>query len=156
VRIFEVIPNPQNLTARGLSLKDLQAVLETNNRNDGAGRLADGEESLLVRAEGAIATVDDVKAIILQAKEGNVVRISDVADVRFGSLTRYGAGSKSGWPKSRQVSPRASPSKLFTTAAIWSNAPSAPLPRRCSKLLCWLCCCSSPFSATCERRWSSR
>ncbi|MBL8429451.1 MAG: efflux RND transporter permease subunit [Dechloromonas sp.] len=96
VRIFEVIPQPQNLTARGLALKDLQAALETNNRNDGAGRLADGEESLLVRAEGAIATVDDVKAIILQAKDGNVVRIGDVAEVRFGSLTRYGAVTKNG------------------------------------------------------------
>ena len=96
VRIFEVIPQPQNLTARGLALKDLQAALETNNRNDGAGRLADGEESLLVRAEGAIATVDDVKAIILQAKDGNVVRMGDVAEVRFGSLTRYGAVTKNG------------------------------------------------------------
>ena len=67
VRTFEVVPNPQSLAARGLALKDLQAVLETNNRNDGAGRLNDGEESLLVRAEGAIATVDDVKSIVLQA-----------------------------------------------------------------------------------------
>ena len=54
VRTFEVVPQPQLLAARGLSLKDLRAALETNNRNDGAGRLADGEESLLVRAEGAI------------------------------------------------------------------------------------------------------
>ena len=57
VRTFEVVPQPQSLAARGLALKDLQAVLESNNRNDGAGRLNDGEESLLVRAEGAIRTV---------------------------------------------------------------------------------------------------
>ena len=87
VRTFEVVPNPQSLAARGLALKDLQAVLETNNRN---------EESLLVRAEGAIATVDDVKAIVLQARDGTVVRISDVAEVRLGALTRYGAVTKSG------------------------------------------------------------
>ncbi|WP_374277613.1 efflux RND transporter permease subunit [Azonexus sp.] len=96
VRTFEVVPNPQLLAARGLALKDLQAVLETNNRNDGAGRLADGEEALLVRAEGAIRTLDDVRAIVLQAKDGRVVRVADVADVRFGALTRYGAVTQSG------------------------------------------------------------
>ena len=89
VRTFEVVPNPQLLAARGLALKDLQAVLETNNRND-------GEESLLVRAEGAIATLDDVKGIILQARDGLVVRVADVSEVRFGALTRYGAVTKSG------------------------------------------------------------
>jgi cobalt-zinc-cadmium resistance protein CzcA len=96
VRTFEIVPNPQLLAARGLALKDLQAVLEANNRNDGAGRLNDGEEALLVRAEGAIQTVDDVKAIVLQAKDGNVVRIADVATVGLGALTRYGAVTKSG------------------------------------------------------------
>ena len=96
VRTFEVVPNPQLLAARGLALKDLQAVLEANNRNDGAGRLNDGEEALLVRAEGAIKTVDDVKAIVLQAKDGNIVRIADVATVGLGALTRYGAVTKSG------------------------------------------------------------
>jgi cobalt-zinc-cadmium resistance protein CzcA len=95
-KTFEVVPEPQLLAARGLALKDLQAVLETNNRNDGAGRLRDGEESLLVRAEGAIQTLDDVRAIVLQARDGKVVRVADVATVRFGALTRYGAVTKSG------------------------------------------------------------
>jgi cobalt-zinc-cadmium resistance protein CzcA len=96
VRTFEIVPQPRSLTARGLALKDLQAVLETNNRNDGAGRLADGEESLLVRAEGAIRNADDVRAIVLQARDGNVVRVGDVAEVRIGALTRYGAVTKGG------------------------------------------------------------
>lgn len=96
VRTFEVVPDPQLLAARGLALKDLQTVLEANNRNDGAGRLNDGEESLLVRAEGAIRNLDDVRAIVLQARDGMVVRISDVAEVRFAALTRYGAVTQSG------------------------------------------------------------
>src|SRR5574343_1894576 len=95
-KTFEVMPEPQSLAARGLALKDLQAVLEANNRNDGAGRLRDGEEALLVRAEGAIQTLDDVRAIVLQARDGKITRIGDVADVRFGALTRYGAVSQNG------------------------------------------------------------
>ncbi len=96
VRTFEVVPRPQSLAARGLALRDLQRVLEANNRNDGAGRLADGEEALLVRAEGAIRSVDDVKSIVLLTTDDNVVRVEDVAEVRMGALTRYGAVTKNG------------------------------------------------------------
>ena len=96
VRAFEVVPSPAALAARGLSLRDLQGVLEVNNRNDGAGLLADGEEALLVRAEGAIGSLDDLRAVVLRSKDGHVVRVGDVAEVRLGSLTRYGAVSKSG------------------------------------------------------------
>ncbi len=96
VRTFEVVPDPQNLAARGLALKDLQAVLESNNRNDGAGRLRQGEEALLVRAEGAIRTVDDVRNIVVQNVQGRVTRIGDIAQVGLGALTRYGAVTQSG------------------------------------------------------------
>ena len=97
VRTFEVVPNhPRLLAARGLALSDIEAALAANNRNDGAGRLADGEEALLVRAEGAIATLDDVRAIVVHADGNSIVRIGDVADVRFGALTRYGAVTRNG------------------------------------------------------------
>lgn len=96
VRTFEVIPEPVQLAARGIELTTLQMALEENNRNDGAGRLTDVEEALLVRAEGAIQTLDDVRAIVLQADGGMVVRVGDVAEVRMGALTRYGAVTRSG------------------------------------------------------------
>src|SRR5574343_1577631 len=96
VRSFEVSPNPQLLAARGIALRELQAALAANNRNDGAGRLNDGEESLLVRAEGAIDTLDDVRAIVVRAGNGQVVRVGDVAEVRYGALTRYGAVTRNG------------------------------------------------------------
>ncbi|MDR2838820.1 MAG: CusA/CzcA family heavy metal efflux RND transporter [Azonexus sp.] len=96
VRTFEVMPNPQLLAARGLSLGALEEALSANNRNDGAGRLADGEEALLVRAEGAIATLDDVRAIVIQTDGASTVRIGDIAEVRYGALTRYGAVTQNG------------------------------------------------------------
>ena len=96
VRSFEVSPNPQLLAARGIALRELQAALAANNRNDGAGRLNDGEESLLVRAEGAIDTLDDVRAIVVRAGNGSVIRVGDVAEVRYGALTRYGAVTRNG------------------------------------------------------------
>ena len=96
VRSFEVVPDNARLTARGISLMQLREALERNNRNDGAGRLNDGEESLLVRTEGSIRTLDDVAQIVVKADPAQPVRIGDVADVRVGALTRYGAVTHDG------------------------------------------------------------
>lgn len=96
VKTFEVVPDLTRLTANGLTLADLETALRENNRNDGSGRLSDGEEALLVRAEGAIRTLDDLRAVVLHSERGHVVRVADVAEVRFGALTRYGAVTGNG------------------------------------------------------------
>lgn len=95
-RAFEVRPDPIALAAAGLTIADLQQAIESGNRNDGAGRLADGEDALIVRAVGAIQSVDDLQAQVVRAQGGKVVRLGDVAEVGIGSLTRYGAVSKDG------------------------------------------------------------
>jgi cobalt-zinc-cadmium resistance protein CzcA len=95
-RAFEVVPDVTALAARRISLQQLQQALAANNRNDGAGRLSQGEESLLVRSEGAIRDLDDVRAIPIVQREGRAVRVGDVAEVRLGHLTRYGAVTKDG------------------------------------------------------------
>jgi cobalt-zinc-cadmium resistance protein CzcA len=93
---FEVAPNSAALASAGLSTADLAAAIEASNRNDGAGRLRSGEEALIVRATGAIRSLDDLAAVVVRASGGAVVRVGDVAAVRMGSLTRYGAVSKNG------------------------------------------------------------
>lgn len=93
---FEVAPDSAALAAAGLSTADLAAAIEASNRNDGAGRLRSGEEALIVRATGAIRSLDDLAAVVVRSAEGAVVRVGDVAQVRTGSLTRYGAVSQNG------------------------------------------------------------
>ncbi len=96
VRTFEVVPDNARLNARGISLERLRMALENNNRNDGAGRLADGEEVLLVRTEGSIVSLEDAASIVIKPDEVQPVRVGDVAEVRLGALTRYGAVTKNG------------------------------------------------------------
>ncbi len=96
VRSFEVIPDNIRLSARGINMETLIAELQANNRNDGAGRLSDGEEALIVRAEGRIKTLADVRAIVVDTKKGTPVTVGDIAEVKIGALTRYGAVSKNG------------------------------------------------------------
>jgi len=95
-KAFEVVPDAAALNARGVSLNELRQAVEGNNRNDGAGRLTEGEETLLVRVEGAVRSLDDLRAIVIAQRSGNPVRVGDVAEVRFGALTRYGAVTKDG------------------------------------------------------------
>jgi cobalt-zinc-cadmium resistance protein CzcA len=96
VRAFEVVPDTAALAARSIPMAELERALMANNRNDGAGRLADGEESLLVRAEGSIRTIDDVRAIVVGERSAIPVRVGEVAEVRIGSVTRYGFVTRNG------------------------------------------------------------
>jgi cobalt-zinc-cadmium resistance protein CzcA len=95
-RSFEVMPDPLRMAARGVDPLMLGAALAANNRNDGAGRMSEGEEALLVRSEGRIRTLDDVRAIVVKATDGAPIRVADVASVRIGSITRYGAVTQNG------------------------------------------------------------
>lgn len=96
VQTFEVVPDVAALAARRVSLQQLQDALANNNRNDGAGRLSSGEESLLVRSDGSIRNLDDVRAIAVIQRNGDAVRVGDVATVQLGALTRYGSVTQDG------------------------------------------------------------
>jgi len=96
VRSFEIVPDNARMYARGVSIDMLQQALMNNNRNGGAGRLSDGEGALLVRAEGGFKTIEDVQNTVLRSEQGMSVKIADVADVRIGALTRYGAVTSNG------------------------------------------------------------
>jgi cobalt-zinc-cadmium resistance protein CzcA len=96
VRTFEVAPSPPAMAARGITVSMLRTALAENNRNDGAGRVRDGEEALLVRAEGRLRSLDDIRSVVVAAKPTGVVRIGDVAEVRNGALARNGVSTRNG------------------------------------------------------------
>ena len=93
---FAVLPDRARLAAAGLAFKDVVDAVERNNRNDGAGRLTEGEAALIVRAEGAVHTLDDLGDIVVAQRDGVPVRVRDVAQVKLDALTRYGAVTRDG------------------------------------------------------------
>ena len=97
VQTFEVVPRPERMAALGVSMSQLRQALATNNSNDGAGRMLVGETSLVVRVEGAVRTLDDLRAIRIEAPRSHgKVLLDDIATVRTGALTRYGAVTQDG------------------------------------------------------------
>ena len=96
VRAFEVIPDPLKMAASGINMAQLKEAIRANNLNDGAGRLGEGDEVLLVRSEGSITSMDDLRAVVVAVKGSVPVRLGDMAEVKIGTLTRYGVVTQSG------------------------------------------------------------
>ncbi len=95
-RIYAVKPNFTKLQAYGISLPSLIKVLETHNRNDGAGRVNQGEEVLLVRTEGNLTDLDSIKNLVVRNENNTPIFVKDIADVEIDSLYRNGAVTQNG------------------------------------------------------------
>ena len=91
VLTYEVVINPSLLVKFGLTLADVEEALENNNRNAGGDRINKNDEVYLVRTIGKIKDMEDIKSITIGLLGGSPVKISDIAEVRENSVTRYGA-----------------------------------------------------------------
>ena len=96
VRAYEVVPDAIKLAASGVTMAQFREAIDANNRNDGAGRLGEGDEVLLVRGEGRITSLDDLRSIVVTAKDGAPIRVGNLAEVKIGTVTRYGVVTQSG------------------------------------------------------------
>ena len=96
VRSFDVVPDQIAMAAAGVSVQSLADALAANNANDGAGRLDEGEEALVVRTTGALQSLQDIASVQVLGAAGQRLRVDQIAQVREGSLTRYGAVTRSG------------------------------------------------------------
>ncbi len=96
VRAFEIVPSPTAMAARGITVGMLETALSGNNKNDGAGRVHDGEGVLPVRVEGRLQTLEEVSEVVVASRPNGVVRVSDIAQVRIGALSRNGVATRNG------------------------------------------------------------
>lgn len=93
---YEVVPDAARMAAAGITLDELRSTLERFNRNDGAGRINEGEETLLVRVQGRLTSLDDIGRLVVHATPTAQVRVADVAEVKLGALTRMGGVTHNG------------------------------------------------------------
>ncbi len=89
---YEVAVQPSRLQAFNLTIADVFEALQQNNQNAGGAYIEKGPNVLFIRTEGLVEHIDDLRQIPLKTSpQGIVVRIGDVAEVRYGHATRYGA-----------------------------------------------------------------
>lgn len=93
---YHVTPYPEKLIAYGLSFRDILHALAMNNANVGAGYIESSGEQYLIRAPGQVATMEDIRQIIVGSHEGVPIRMKDVAHILIGKELRTGAATENG------------------------------------------------------------
>lgn len=96
LKTYEVQVDPAKLQNYGLSLSDVFTALEENNGNAGGGYITHGAEQRLIRGEGLVQSLDDLKTITLDSRQGTPIQIQDVANVTFAPMLRQGAVTRDG------------------------------------------------------------
>jgi cobalt-zinc-cadmium resistance protein CzcA len=96
LKTYEVQLDPAKLKNYGISLTDVFQAIEENNGNAGGGYITHGSEQRLIRGEGLVSSLDDIRTIILDSRDGAPIRIQDIAEVRFAPMLRQGAVTRDG------------------------------------------------------------
>jgi cobalt-zinc-cadmium resistance protein CzcA len=95
-RQVQVVVDPAELEAHGLSLPELVEALQHDHGNAGGGPLDQGGGTALVQGIGLLSSPEDVGSIVLGAREGVPLRVRDVARVVEGREIRRGAVTADG------------------------------------------------------------
>lgn len=97
LKTYEVQIDPHRLLNYGISLRTVFRALEENNANAGGGYIVHGAEQRLIRGEGLVDSIDDIRNIVLDSRsDGTAIRISDIASVQFAPMLRQGAVTRDG------------------------------------------------------------
>ncbi|SFK99697.1 cobalt-zinc-cadmium resistance protein CzcA [Nitrosomonas aestuarii] len=97
---YQVLINPERLRHYDLTLSQVDRALANNNANASGNILELHAEQYLIRSNGLISTLDDIRNIVLKEIDGVPVFVRDVAEVNFGARVRQGALIKGGYTES--------------------------------------------------------
>lgn len=96
-RAWQIVPDPQALAARGLTVTQLVDAVRAANGANGGSVIEQGEAELMVRSEGYLKTRADFENVPIVANTNGVpVRLRDVATVRRGPTFRRGLAELDG------------------------------------------------------------
>ena len=89
---YEIALNTDRLNAFKLTIEDVFTALAKNNQNTGGAYIEKGPTVLFIRSEGLVGNPEDIEKIAVKATGNGVpVRIKDIAEVKIGHATRFGA-----------------------------------------------------------------
>ncbi len=90
-RQIKVVLSREKLAGYGLTLRDIESAIDAENQTLPAGSLKLGIIEYTIRIIGEYVDPDQIKEIPLMKKDGAIIRIKDVADVKdsFEEITQY-------------------------------------------------------------------
>ncbi len=97
LKTYEVQVDPARLNALGLSLHEIFEALTANNANEGGGYIVRGGEQRVIRGEGLIESLDDVRDVrVATRKDGTPIFVRDIGTTAFAPMVRQGAVTRDG------------------------------------------------------------
>jgi cobalt-zinc-cadmium resistance protein CzcA len=93
---YQVRVDPQRLIEHGLTFGEVVEALERNNQNVGGGSIRQGSQMVLVHGLGRTTTVEQIRNVVVVAKDGVPIRVGNVAHVEVGHEIRRGAVTAQG------------------------------------------------------------
>ncbi|MBC6942492.1 MAG: AcrB/AcrD/AcrF family protein [Xanthomonadales bacterium] len=96
VNAWQIVPDPQALAARGVTVAQLVAAIDAANGASGGSVIEQGEAELMVRSEGYLHGAQAFEQVPVASVEGVPVLLGEVASVRRGPALRRGIAELDG------------------------------------------------------------
>lgn len=97
LKTYEVAVHPDRLAGLDLGLSDVFEALERNNENAGGGYIIHDGEQRLIRGEGLVKSIDDIRDVVVATRQDGIpIRIGDIAEVGLAPMIRQGAVTRDG------------------------------------------------------------
>ena len=96
VKQYQVIVDPEKLKAYGLSLSQVSAAIRASNMEVGGSTVEMSEREYMVRGQGYLKGIDDIKNVVLKSEGGTPVTINDIGRVELGPAERRGLAELNG------------------------------------------------------------
>jgi cobalt-zinc-cadmium resistance protein CzcA len=93
---YEVQIDPARLIEFGITFGQVVHAVQTNNFNVGGGNISQEGGMLIVQGLGRTKGTQELGQIVIAAREGVPIRVSDIGDVQIGHASRRGAVTAEG------------------------------------------------------------
>jgi HME family heavy-metal exporter len=98
VRQYRVIPDPRRMAALDISFETIEQAIKQFGTNTGGGFVDLKAREYLIRNIGRTTKLEDLQNLVVTYRDGQVVSLSQVADVDFAPRTKRGEAGYNGKP----------------------------------------------------------
>ncbi|TDT69888.1 HAE1 family hydrophobic/amphiphilic exporter-1 [Hypnocyclicus thermotrophus] len=92
---------PEKLAAYSLDIMQIKSILSSSNINIPLGNLKEGDKEFIVKVIGEIKTIEQVKNIVVSNNGGQLVKLSDVANIKLSTEDVESFARQNGEPSIR-------------------------------------------------------
>ena len=90
IKEFHIEIDPLALRKYQVTLNQLSQAVNSGNSSAGGGLIKHGDASLVVRSAGLFSSLDDIRKVVIAARQGQSITVGDVATVTESERPRFG------------------------------------------------------------------